>query len=628
MKNLKSRKHNQASLKNGKGPDRERISEIFNSIARILEIKQDNRFRIRAYQRAAGNLRDLSQDLGTLIKEDRLFDIPGVGRDLAGKIKEIAATGKLKYYEELKKSIPSGLLDLLNIPSVGPKTAWDLYQKLKIKNIQDLEQAIENDKLSGLFGIKEKTVENIRQGLLLFKKGKERMPLALAIQAADEFMLPLSELDCIGNISPAGSLRRRKDTVRDIDILIESNKPSRVMDSFTGLPGVKKIQAKGKTKSSVLNKQDIQVDCRVVPAKSFGAALLYFTGSKNFNIKLRRLAMRMGLKINEYAISSGNKYLAGRSEKDIFKILKMSYLAPELREDNGELELALKHELPKLVDLRDIRSDLHLHSNFSDGENSIEEMARSGRARGYTHIAISDHSQSLKVAGGLGLAELKKKKAVIERLNKGLHDFRVLFGSEVEIDSEGNLDYPQGVLEGFDIVVAAIHSGFRQSKEKLTERLIRACLNPHVHIIAHPTGRLWGSREAYQLDFKRLFKACRETNTALEINGDSLRLDLNDINCRRARAEGVRLVIGSDAHSTDRISQMELGVSVARRAWLEAKDLLNCLSVEELLRAIRKKKSNIPAVGEVSSQAIPTATEKIKDEYQISKIKSKNQRCK
>lgn len=565
-----------------------KITEIFANIARILEIRQDNPFRIRAYDRAAENLKELSEDIRVLISEDRLSDIPGIGKDLAEKIKEIVSTGKLKFYEELKKTIPDGLLDIVNIPSLGPKTAWVLYKQLNIKNIEDLEKAINKNKLIGLFGIKQKTVENIKQGIALIKRGRERLPLAAAIQTANECIVSLDKLTYVKKISPAGSLRRQKETVRDIDILMVSLKPNKVMDKFTQLPIVKRIQAKGTTKSSVITKQGTQVDCRVVADKSFGAALLYFTGSKNFNIKLRTIAINRGLKINEYGVFAGNKLLAGRTEEEIFKLLNMGYVPPELREDTGEVELAMKDKLPRLVDIAGIRSDLHTHSNWSDGANSIEEMAQAARKRNYSHIAITDHSQGLKIAGGISIPRLKKKKNEIARINKSLKGFRVLYGTEVDIDSEGKLDYPDCVLREFDLVIAAIHTGFKQSQAKLTQRLIKACSSPYVHIIAHPTGRLWGSRDAYELDFDKILSACRQTNTALEINAFPNRLDLNDINSRLAKQSGVRLAIGTDAHTAEGLKAMQLGLSVARRAWLEEKDLLNTFPVDEFLKAIKK----------------------------------------
>jgi len=564
------------------------VAEIFRNIAKILEIKGDNPFRIRAYEKAAQNIESLTEDIEELIKKDKLLEIPGIGKDLAEKIKEIISTGTLKSYLELKKTIPEGLLDLLNIPSVGPKTAKLLYEKLNIKSIEELEKAIEKNKLQGLFGIKEKTIENIKKGIEILKKGKERIPLAEALQIANEFIRPLKELKEVKMISPAGSLRRKKETVRDIDILVISDKPQKVMDRFTSLPLVKEVLAKGQTKSSVRTEKDIQVDCRVVEEKSFGAALLYFTGSKNFNIKLRTLAMKKELKINEYGVFKNDKFLVGKTEEEIFKFLKMAYIPPELREDTGEIELALKFSLPILVEEKDIRGDLHVHSKWSDGGNTIEEIAEYCKKLNYSYVAITDHSQGLRVAGGLKQSDLKKKKQQIENLNKKLKDFKVLYGTEVDIDSEGNLDYKDEVLKEFDIVIAAIHTGFKQSKEKLTARIIKACQNKYVHIIAHPTARLWGVRDAYEIDFEKILKVCRDTNTALEINAFPQRLDLNDTYARMAKDVGVKLAIGTDAHNLDQMNNMDLGLAVARRGWLEKEDVLNTFTDEELLRIIKK----------------------------------------
>jgi DNA polymerase (family 10) len=564
------------------------IAKIFRQIAEILEIKGANVFRIRAYKRAADTLEGMAEDFENLVNQDRLTEIPGIGRELAAKIKEIVQTGRSKFLEDLKKTIPEGLLELLDIPSVGPKTAKLLYEQLKVKNIKDLEEAIKKDRLSHIFGIKEKTVENITKGIAMLKRGRERMSLAVAIQLADEFIKSLKKLKEVENISCAGSLRRKKETVRDIDILAVSDKPQKVMEYFTKLPLVKDIQAKGKTKSSVRTREDIQVDCRVVEGKSFGAALLYFTGSKNFNIRLRTLAQKKGLKINEYGVFRGNKFLAGRNEEEVFKLFKMSYIEPELREDSGEIGLAKKFDLPQLVELKDIKGDLHTHSRWSDGGNSIKEMAQAAMKKNYSYIAVTDHSQSLKIANGLAVSRLRQKQKEIERTNKNLKNLRILYGTEVDIDSDGKLDYKDEILKEFDIVIAAIHSGFKQSKEQLTKRISRACENKYVHIISHPTGRLWGTRDAYELDFSRILKTAKETNTALEINSFPQRLDLNDQQARLAKEMGVKLVITTDAHATEHLNNMQLGIYVARRGWLEAKDVLNTLSCAELLKAIKK----------------------------------------
>jgi len=564
------------------------VSAIFRDIADILEIQGANVFRIHAYQRAAQNIEGLTEDLENLIKEDRLKEIPGIGKDLSERIKEFAASGKIKIYEDLKKSIPEGLLELLNIPSVGPRTAKLLYEKLKIKDISDLEKAIKKNKLEGIFGIKEKTVENILKGIEILKRGRERLTLANAMLVADGFMKRLEKLPEVQKISFAGSLRRQKETVRDIDILVVSDKPRKVMEVFRRTDSVRDLLASGETKSSVRTKDDVQVDCRVVEKKSFGAALLYFTGSKNFNIKLRQLAIKKGLKINEYGVFRKEKFAAGESEEGIFKLLGMSYIEPELREDGGEVELAKECRLPRLVKLEDIKGDLHTHSSWSDGGNSIEEMADAAKRMGYSYIAITDHSQSLRVAGGLSVAELKRKKNEIKKINKSLKGFRVLYGTEAEIGSDGKIDYKDEVLKEFDIVIAAVHSGFKQSKAQLTRRITRACANKYVHIIAHPTGRLWGSRDAYEIDFDEVFKAAADTNTHLEINSFPQRLDLNDHNARRAKEAGVKLAIDTDAHAAGQLEAMKFGISVARRGWLSKEDVINTLPLEGLLKAIKR----------------------------------------
>ncbi len=568
------------------------IATIFYNIAKILEIKGDNRFRIHAYENAAQSLEGLTQAIEIIANENRLTQIPGVGKDLESKIREFLASGKIKAFEDLKKTIPLGFLDILNIPSVGPRTAKLLYDNLKIKNVDDLEKKARAGRLIGLPGIQKKTVENILHGIELFKKSKERMHLAMALNAADKFIEPLRRLPEVKKINVAGSLRRMRETVRDIDILMVSKQSGKIMDAFTNCVEVKEIIAKGETKSSILTKDDIQVDARVVEEKSYGAALLYFTGSKNFNVKLRQMAIKKDLKINEYGVFSTKarpeKYIAGKTEEEIFKLLGMDFVVPELREDRGEIELALKGNLPKLLELKDIKGDFHAHSTYSDGNNSILEMAHAAVRKGYEYIALTDHSESLKVANGLTVGDLKRKKKEIERLNKNYKNFRILFGTEIEIDKNGDLDYNEKALLEFDIVVAAIHSGFKQSKEQLTKRIVKACKNEYVDIIAHPTGILWGTREAYDLDFEEVFKVIVGTNTFLEINAHSNRLDLNDIHCRRAKELGAKLSIGSDSHATEQLNMMNLGVAVARRGWLGKEEVVNTFSWDKLQKILKK----------------------------------------
>ena len=565
------------------------VADIFRGIAELLEIKGDNPFRIRAYVRAAENIERLKDDIEEYVQQDRLTEIAGVGQDLANKIKEIVQTGTCKHYEELKKLIPEGVMKLLEIPSVGPKTAKLFYDRLKIGSLEALKKAAKEDRLLGLPGVQQKTVDNILKGIELIKKGKERMDLLTATTISEGILSELKKIKGVQKISVAGSLRRMKDTVRDIDILVVSKNAKKVSDAFISLPQVKRVLAEGETKSSLLTKEDVQVDMRVLDSKSFGAALLYFTGSKNHNIKLRQLAIKRGLKINEYGIFDRKDHrVASETEEDIYHYLGLDYIEPELREGAGEIEAALKHQLPALLELKNIKGDFHVHTDYSDGKDSIEDMARAAMGLGYEYVCLTDHSVSLKVARGLDLARLKKKKKELDKVNRKLKNFRILFGSEVEIGSDGKIDYKDDILSQFDVVVAAIHSGFKQSQKQLTMRIVKACQNKNVHIIAHPTGKLWPTRGPYEVDFKEIFKVAQETNTALEINAHPYRLDLSDVNARWARDSGVRLVIGTDSHSMSHLEYMKFGVGLARRAWLQKGDVLNSLKLNALLKAIKK----------------------------------------
>ncbi|MCK9573727.1 MAG: DNA polymerase/3'-5' exonuclease PolX, partial [Candidatus Omnitrophica bacterium] len=465
-------------------------SRIFRDIAKILELKGENIFRIRAYERAAQAIDSLQDDLERIMKKNELTSIPGIGADLSAKIKEIVETGRLKYYEELKKKTPQGLVAMMEIPGLGPKTVKRLYEQLKIDTMEKLEKAAKGGKLLKLEGIKEKIEDNILRGIDLVKKGNERQLLDFAINLSKSFIESLKGLKEIDDIEVAGSVRRRKYTVKDIDILVTSKKPKVVMEKFLHLDLVKDILAHGETKSSVISKENnMQVDLRALEHGSFGSALLYFTGSKEFNIRLRQEAIKKGYKLNEYGLFKKDKKLAGKTEEEIFSLLKMAYIPPELREDRGEIDAARINKLPKLVELKDIRGDFHIHSKYSDGLASIAEIADTLEKFDYEYAAICDHSQSLKIAGGLSEKEVYKKLKELKKVNQK-SKLKLFAGTEVDIASDGALDYSQSLLKEFDVVIAAIHTGFKQTKHQLTKRIVNACKNKYTNIIAHPTGRL------------------------------------------------------------------------------------------------------------------------------------------
>lgn len=569
------------------------IAEIFERISLLLEIRGENVFKIRAYQKAADNLRSLSEDIAVICREKRLGEVGGLGKALQEKIGEYLDTGKISAYDELIAEIPESLLELVQVPSVGPKKAKLFYDELGIKDLEGLRRAAEKGELQGLPGIKEKTIENILAGIRIVRAGQERMNLGLAARIADEIIEQLKTLKEVKQICPAGSLRRMRETVRDIDILLDSSDPKKVMDAFVTLPQVKAVTVHGETKSSILTRDNVQVDLRVVDSKSFGAALLYFTGCKNFNVRLRQIAIKKNMKVNEYGIFSvkGNKetLLASKTEEDCLKVLGLPYIPPELREDMGESRLFDGVcKIPRLIELKDIQGELHVHSTYSDGHNTIAEMAEAARQRGYSYLGISDHSYRLRVAGGLSPEDLKKKKKEIDSLNKTLKGFRILFGTEVEIDMEGNLDYNSTILGEFDVVVASVHSGFEQNREQLTRRIVNACKNKHVNIIGHPFGTHIGKREPYDVDFKEICKAAVEHNTFLEINAFPHRLDLNSLNVDFARSQGVKFVINTDSHAVPHMEYMKFGVAIARRGWLTKKDVLNTLPLDEMIKAMKK----------------------------------------
>lgn len=568
------------------------IASVFQKIAQFLELKGENPFRIRSYTKAAQTIQSLPEELESIYARGGLKELqrlPGIGTRMADKIEQLLTQGELPLLKELEREFPAGLNELLKVPFLGPKKALILYEKLNISSVAQLKRAIKEQKLRKLDGFGEKSEENLLKGIALYEKGQERMPLGKALPIVEGIIRELRKLREIQKIEMAGSLRRKKELIRDIDILVTSSNPDKVMEYFTTLPEVKQVLAKGKTKSSILTREDVQVDIRVIDEESWGSALMYFTGSKEHNIALRERVLSQKLKLNEYGLFRGNKKLAGRSEEEIFQALGLQYIPPELRENTGELEAAEKMSLPTLLSERELVGDLHVHSNWSDGSASLEEIADYGCKRGYKYIAICDHSKTLKVAQGLTEERLRAKIKAINALNSSFSDFRLLAGAEVDIKSDGTLDYSDELLRQLDFVIVAIHTGFKQTTEEMTQRVIKALRNPYVHAFAHPTGRVLLAREPYNIDIEKIIQAAKATQTFLELNAYPERLDLKDTFLRKAKEEGVLISIGTDAHDIGELQMMSYGVSQARRGWLTPDDVVNTFPLEKLLKILKKK---------------------------------------
>lgn len=566
----------------------QQIAKIFNEIAELLELKGENVFRIRAYRKAAQNIDSLSRDVASLTDEE-LAAIPGIGKDLIGKIREYLEKGTVAKHEELMKEIPAGVLDLLRVPGLGPKKAKQFYEALGIKSVDELETAIKDGKLSGLPGIQKKTEENILKGIELIKRGSERRPLGRVLPLAEDILRRMKEGAPVGRIEVAGSIRRWKETVKDIDVLTTSKQPEKVMDVFVKLPHVGRVLMQGPTKSSIVTDDGIQVDLRVVEEDSFGAALQYFTGSKQHNIKLREMAVRAGLKINEYGVFKGpaEKKIGGKQEEDVYRALKLSFVPPELREDQGEIEAASTGKLPRLITLDDIRGDLHVHTKLSDGSHDLGTIVQAAKKRGYQYIAVTDHTKGLGVAHGLDEKRLAAEIKMIDEENKKHAGFKVLKGTEIDIRADGRLDLGDEALSGLDIIMASIHSGFNQQRDQITKRLLSAIRNPCVSVIAHPSGRLIGERDAYAVDMEAVIREAAKFGVALEVNAQPLRLDLNDLHIKLAKQYGAQLVISTDMHVTTQFDYMTYGVSMARRGWVEKKDVLNAMDYEDLMQRLK-----------------------------------------
>lgn len=560
------------------------VADVLYQIADLLDIKGEIFFKTRAYRMAAQKIETLDEDIETVVKENRLKDIPGVGEGLAKKIKELVETGKLEYFEKLKKEIPPELLKMLDISGFGPRKIAAVYNKLGIKTIEELREAAEKGKLRDLEGFGEITEKNILRGIQLMDKTSGRVLLNVAYYHGNRYIEYLKKHKKIKRLSIAGSLRRMKETIGDIDILASSDEPDEIMDYFVKYPDVQRILMKGSTKSSVILNDELQVDLRVVENKSFGAALQYFTGSKEHNVKMRSIAIKKGFKLSEYGLfeKSTGRFIVGENEEDIYKKLGLMFIEPELRENRGEIEAAEKNKLPNLVKYSDIKGDLHVHSNYSDGFETIESILEKSRRLGYQYVGITDHSQSLKVAHGLIREQIVKKKKEIEKINEKLDNFRVLCGTECDIKPDGTLDYNNNILKMFDFVVIGIHTSFKMSREEATNRVIKGMENEYANILAHPTCRLMMKREPLDLDMEKIFETARETNTYLEINAFPDRLDLNDYHTKLAKELKAKFVVGTDAHTLNHMDFMKYGVATARRGWLEKKDVLNTYPLKDV----------------------------------------------
>lgn len=558
------------------------IAEIFDTIADSLEILEENRFKIRAYRNAARNILEIDENIEELNEKGDLSAIPGVGKDLGLKIQEYLSSGKIRYYEDLKKKVPPTLIRLLSIQSLGPKTLSMLHREFDVSNLSELQSTLEKEELRKIKGMGQKKIDDIKKGIeLLLKKG-DRINIGIALPTAHEIIKYISGIPGTGNTVYAGSLRRMKETIGDLDILTISDSGREVIDSFVKLPIVREVLASGETKGSIITENDIQVDLRVVKRESYGAALQYFTGSQAHNVKLRTMAVKKGLSINEYGIFKGSKCLASKTEEEIYNTLGLPYFEPELREDRGEFEAAASGSLPDLIELDDIRGDLHTHSKWSDGRNTIEEMANAAKKMGYDYIAITDHSPASRIANGLSIEKLKEKNRELEKIRDKVSGIEILMGTEVDILSDGTLDYPDRILKDMDIVIASVHSGFKSDTEKMTKRILKAIKNPYVHILGHPTGRLINEREPYNADLDEIYKTAFKHGKALEINSSFMRLDLKDLHARKAKNMGIKLTINTDAHHINQLSFIKYGIGTARRGWIEKDDVINCMEFRKL----------------------------------------------
>lgn len=564
------------------------VEAVLQEYADLLSILSDDPFKARAYEKAARAVGGYPADIAGFDLR-RILQIPSVGRSIGEKIHEFLQTGTIASLEELRVRIPAGVREMIRIPGLGPKRAFALYRELGIASVDELLAAIEEGRLAGLRGFGEKTARNIRAGIERLRGAGGRVLLSAALDLAESLEGRLREVRGVERIAHAGSLRRMCETIGDVDLLVASRDPGPVMDAFTSLPEVRQVLAKGETKSSVVTTAGIQVDLRVVPLEAWGAAMLYFTGSKAHNIRIREIAVRKGLKLNEYGLfrARSGRLVVASTEEEVYERLGLPWIPPTLREDRGEIEAALEGRLPELVTERDIRGDLHTHTNLTDGLATLEQMLEAAAARRYAYYAVTDHAPNLamqRMNDEKMLEQRRRLRALQERFPK----MTLLHGSELNIDPDGRVDWPAEFLEDFDVCVASVHSHFNQPKDQMTRRLIRAMENPHVHIIGHPTARLIGRREPIEFDLDEVFRAAARTGTALEINAFPDRLDLKDEHVAWARRYGVRFAVDTDAHATIHLDVMRYGVATAQRGWLTREDVINAWPMSRLRRFLRK----------------------------------------
>jgi DNA polymerase (family 10) len=559
------------------------IAALFEEMADLLEIQNENPFRIRAYRNAARQVESMGVALADMVaKGEDLTELPGIGDDLAAKIKEIVETGHCQALEKLRKQVAPSVTELLKIPGLGPKRVRILYDQLKVKTSEQLAKLAKAGRIRELAGFGAKTEQTILEALAAHVTEQKRFKLAIAAQYAEPLRKYLEKVPDTQQVVLAGSYRRFKETVGDIDILVTTKDANRVMDRFSDYDEVSKVLAKGETRSTVILKSGLQVDLRVVDPECYGAALQYFTGAKAHNIEIRRLGQQKKLKINEYGVFKGDKRLAGKTEESVYRAVDLPWIPPELRENRGEIEAARIGKLPRLVELKELKGDLHAHTKATDGHNSLREMAEAAHAHGLDYIAITEHSRRLTVAHGLDVKRLRQQMEEIDKLNAQLKGITILKGIEVDILDDGSLDLPDDVLGELDIVVGAVHSQFKLPRAKQTTRILRAMDHPHFTLLAHPSGRLIEQREPYDVDMLKIIRKARERGCFLELNAHPERLDLLDSHCQMAKEQGVLVAISSDAHSIQDFENLYYGIGQARRGWLEKKDVLNTRSLKEL----------------------------------------------